>query len=51
MGPTTGVGGGGDSGGRGGGSGGMVFPTGGEFSVAGFVSTKCLVGRERFVTN
>ena len=46
-----GCGGGGD-GGRGCGGGGVVVADAtGEFSVAGFVSTECLVGRERLVAN
>lgn len=57
--PTAAVGdcgcGGGGDGGRGCGGGGVVVAdtdaTVGEFSVAGFVSTECLVGRERLVAN
>lgn len=50
-----GCGGGGGGGGRGCGGGGVVVAdadaAAGEFSVAGFVSTECLVGRERLVAN
>ena len=55
--PTAAVGdcgcGGGGDGGRGCGGGGVVVAdaAAGEFSVAGFVSTECLVGRERLVAN
>lgn len=57
--PTAAVGdcgcGGGGDGGRGCGGGGVVVADAdaavGEFSVAGFVSTECLVGRERLVAN
>ena len=57
--PTAAVGdcgcGGGGDGCRGCGGGGVVVADAdaavGEFSVAGFVSTECLVGRERLVAN
>ena len=57
--PTAAVGdcgcGGGGDGGRGCGGGGVVVADAdaavSEFSVAGFVSTECLVGRERLVAN
>ena len=53
--PTAAVGDCGCGGGRGCGGGGVVVAdadaAAGEFSVAGFVSTECLVGRERLVAN